>query len=197
MGLAGKRRIWKVAFLVLVVLLGLFAAKAGRFLVVDAPQVSDVIVVLAGETDRRPARALELLQQGYGKRVLIDVPGESNIYTFTQLDLAQKYVQSLPQAAAVSLCPIVGLSTKAETQDVEKCLTRMNAGTVLIVTSEFHTRRALSIFRRELPRRTFSVAAAHDDAQFGTHWWTHRQWAKTVVDEWLRLLWWSAVDRWH
>ena len=197
MGLAGKRRIWKVAFLVLVVLLGLFAAKAGRFLVVDAPQVSDVIVVLAGETDRRPARALELLQQGYGKGVLIDVPAESNIYTFTQLELAQKYVQSLPQAAAVSLCPIVGLSTKAETQDVEKCLTRMNAGTVLIVTSEFHTRRALSIFRRELPRRTFSVAAAYDDAQFGTHWWTHRQWAKTVVDEWLRLLWWSAVDRWH
>jgi DUF218 domain-containing protein len=186
-----------VAGLVLAVLLGLFAAKAARFLVVDAPRPSDVIVVLAGETDRRPARALELLQQGYGKRVLIDVPAESNIYTFTQLDLAQKYVQSLPQAAAVSVCPIVGLSTKAETQDVEKCLTRMNAGTVLIVTSEFHTRRALSIFRRELRGRTFAMAAAYDSAQFGTHWWTHRQWAKTVVDEWLRLLWWSVVDRWH
>jgi DUF218 domain-containing protein len=196
MGLAGKRRIRMVA-LVLAVLLALFAARAGRFLLVDAPRPSDVIVVLAGETDRRPARALELLQQGYGKRVLIDVPAESNIYTFTQLDLAQKYVQSLPQAAAVSVCPIVGLSTKAETQDVDKCLTRMNAGTVLIVTSEFHTRRALSIFRRELRGRTFSVAAAYDDAQFGTHWWTHRQWAKTAVDEWLRLLWWSAVDRWH
>ena len=197
MGLAGKRRIWMVAALVLAVLLTLFAARAGRFLVVDAPRSSDVIVVLAGETDRRPARALELLQQGYGKRVLIDVPAESNIYTFTQLDLAQKYVQSLPQAAAVSVCPIVGLSTKAETQDVEKCLARMNAGTVLIVTSEFHTRRALSIFRRELRGRSFSVAAAYDSAQFGTHWWTHRQWAKTAVDEWLRLLWWNVVDQWH
>jgi DUF218 domain-containing protein len=197
MGLAGKRRIWMVAALVLAVLLTLFAARAGRFLVVDAPRSSDVIVVLAGETDRRPARALELLQQGYGKRVLIDVPAESNIYTFTQLDLAQKYVQSLPQAAAVSVCPIIGLSTKAETQDVEKCLKRMNAGTVLIVTSEFHTRRALSIFRQELRGRTFSVAAAYDSAQFGTRWWTHRQWAKTVVDEWMRLLWWSVVDRWH
>ncbi|MFZ0958844.1 MAG: ElyC/SanA/YdcF family protein [Candidatus Sulfotelmatobacter sp.] len=197
MGLAGKRRIWMAAGLVLAVLWAFFAARAGRFLVVDAPRPSDVIVVLAGETDRRPARALELLQQGYGKRVLIDVPAESNIYTFTQLDLARKYVQSLPEAAAVSVCPIVGLSTKAETQDVEKCLTRMNAGTVLIVTSEFHTRRALSIFRRELRGRTFSVAAAYDSAQFGTRWWTHRQWAKTVVDEWLRLLWWNVVDRWH
>jgi DUF218 domain len=197
MGLAAKSRIRWVAGVVLVVLPVLLATQAGRFLVVDAPLPSDVIVVLAGETDRRPARALELLQQGFGKRVLIDVPADSTIYTFTQLDLAQKYVQSLPQAAAVSVCPIVGLSTKAETEDVEKCLTRMNSGTVLIVTSEFHTRRALSIFRQELPRRTFSVAGAYDSAQFGTHWWTHRQWAKTVVDEWLRLLWWTVVDRWH
>jgi hypothetical protein len=197
MGLAAKSRIRWVAGVVLVVLLVLLATQAGRFLVVDAPLPSDVIVVLAGETDRRPARALELLQQGFGKRVLIDVPADSTIYTFTQLDLAQKYVQSLPQSAAVSVCPIVGLSTKAETEDVEKCLTRMNSGTVLIVTSEFHTRRALSTFRQELPRRTFSVAGAYDSAQFGTHWWTHRQWAKTVVDEWLRLLWWTVVDRWH
>jgi hypothetical protein len=197
MGLAAKSRIRWVAGVVLVVLPVLLATQAGRFLVVDAPLPSDVIVVLAGETDRRPARALELLQQGLGKRVLIDVPADSTIYTFTQLDLAQKYVQSLPQSAAVSVCPIVGLSTKAETEDVEKCLTRMNSGTVLIVTSEFHTRRALSTFRQELPRRTFSVAGAYDSAQFGTHWWTHRQWAKTVVDEWLRLLWWTVVDRWH
>ena len=36
----------------------------GRILVVDSPQPSDVIVVLAGETDRRPAHALQLLNQG-------------------------------------------------------------------------------------------------------------------------------------
>ena len=197
MGLAARSRVRWVAGVVLAVLLLLLATQAGRFLVVDSPRVSDTIVVLAGETDRRPTRALELLQQGYGKRVLIDVPADATIYTLKQLDLAQKYVQSLPQAAVVTVCPIVGLSTKAETEDVEKCLTRMNSGTVLIVTSEFHTRRALSIFRQELPHRTFSVAAVHDSAQFGTHWWMHRQWAKTAVDEWLRLLWWSVVDRWH
>ncbi|MGA9977948.1 MAG: YdcF family protein [Candidatus Sulfotelmatobacter sp.] len=195
--MAGRTRVWVVAGLVLVVLLGIFAVKAGTFLVVDAPRPSDVIVVLAGETDRRPTRALELLQQGYGKRVMIDVPAEARIYTFTQLELAQKYVQSLPEAAAVSVCPTEGLSTKAETRDVEKCLAGVSSGTVLIVTSEFHTRRALSIFRQELPGRTFSVAASFDSTQFGTRWWTHRQWAKTFVDEWLRLLWWNAVDRWH
>src|SRR5580692_4364248 len=44
-----------------------FALAAGKMLVVDAPRPSDLILVLAGETDHRPAHALELLHQGYGK----------------------------------------------------------------------------------------------------------------------------------
>jgi len=34
-------------------------------------------------------------------------------------------------------------------------------------------------------------------AQFGGKWWKHRQWAKVNFDEWLRLVWWQAVDRWR
>jgi uncharacterized SAM-binding protein YcdF (DUF218 family) len=68
---------------------------------------------------------------------------------------------------------------------------------VLIVTSEFHTRRALSIFRHELRGKSFSTAAARDDREFGTRWWQHRQWAKTCLYEWLRLVWWNLVDRWR
>lgn len=173
------------------------AANAGRALVVDAPQPSDVIVVLAGETNQRPARALELLQQGYARRVVMDVPVATKIYEFTQVQLAEKYVQDLPQASLIQVCPIAGLSTRDESRDAEKCLSRKEDNRVLIVTSDFHTRRALSIFRHEVPGKSFCVAAAHDDAQFGTRWWRHRQWAKTWLDEWLRLLWWTAVDRWR
>jgi hypothetical protein len=197
MRLAGRGRLWIGAGSALAVLFVFGAARAGSFLVVDDPRPSDIIVVLAGETDRRPVRALELLDQGYARRVMIDVPAESRIYTYTQLDLAQKYVQSLPQAANVTVCPIEGLSTKEETRDVEKCLAGESGGRVLIVTSDFHTRRALSIFRRELRGKTFSMAASRDSTQFGARWWTHRQWAKTLVDEWLRLLWWNLVDQWR
>jgi len=163
-----------------------FVANAGRLLVVDAPQAADVIVVLAGETDHRPARALQLLDQGYGRRVLIDVPATARIYEFTQVQLAEKYIQDLPQAASVGICPITGLSTRDESHDVEKCLAGEEGNRVLIVTSDFHTRRSLSIFCHEVRGKTFSVAAARDDTQFGTRWWTHRQWAKTCVNEWLR-----------
>jgi hypothetical protein len=182
---------------VLVGLLMVVAAKAGGFLVVDAPRRSDVILVLAGETDRRPELALQLLAQGYGRRIVLDVPADARIYEFTQLQLARKYVQDLPQAASVSVCPIEGLSTKDESKEAEKCIAREGGKSVLIVTSDFHTRRALSVFRREIPGHEYSVAAARDETQFGVRWWTHRQWAKTFVNEWMRLIWWKVVDQWR
>jgi hypothetical protein len=174
-----------------------FAGNAGRFLVVEAPERSDVILVLAGETDRRPARALQLLDQGYGRRVVIDVPSATRIYEFSQVQLAEKYVGSLPEAASIRICPIEGLSTRDESHEAEKCLESEEGGRVLIVTSDFHTRRALSIFRREVRGKSFSVAGARDETQFGTRWWAHRQWAKTCLDEWQRVLWWTTVERWR
>jgi len=194
----GQRKLlWVAAIVLLSFLFVAFAANAGSLLVIDAPAPSDLIVVLAGETDRRPVRALELLAQGYGSRVILDVPAAAKIYDFTQVELAQKYVDSLPQAAAVHVCAIEGLSTRDESHDVEKCLEDEPQTRILIVTSDFHTRRALAIFRHEMPGKSFTVAAARDNATFGTRWWTHRQWAKTCVDEWLRVAWWNAVDRWR
>jgi DUF218 domain-containing protein len=186
--------------LIFVLLGGLCAglsATAGSFLVTDAPLPSDVILVLAGETNRRPERALELLAQGYGRRVVLDVPANAKMYEFTEIQLAQKYIQDLPQSALLSICPIYGLSTRDESKDAEKCVARDGVKSVLIVTSDFHTRRALSVFRREVPGHEYSIAAARDAEQFGVKWWTHRQWAKTLVDEWLRLIWWKMVDQWR
>ena len=193
----GVRRyfLWVGPMFVAGLLVGL-GAKAGGFLIIDEPRRSDAIVVLAGETDRRPLRALELLSEGYGRRVVLDVPANAKLYEFTQIELAQTYIRDLPQAASISLCAIEGLSTKAESEEAGKCLKREGAKSVLIVTSDFHTRRALEVFRREFPGREFSVAAARDGQSFGSRWWTHRQWAKAFVDEWLRLIWWKAIDQW-
>ncbi len=129
-------------------------AASGGFLVVDEPRKSDVIMVLAGETDRRPARALELFDQGYASKIVLD-------------------------------------------KDAARCLNAMGGRNVIVVTSDFHTRRALSVFTREIPDYKFSVAAAYNPSEFGVQWWRHRQWAKVNFDEWLRLLWWEAIDRWR
>jgi uncharacterized SAM-binding protein YcdF (DUF218 family) len=184
-----------ILVLIAVVFLPLLALS-GRFLVLDQPGRSDVIVVLAGETEQRPARGLELLDRGFAPRLILDVPADFVIYRWHELELARQYVQGLPQAVSISICPIHALSTKAEAQDVAPCLKRIGGQRVLLVTSDFHTRRALSTFRRVLPGYDFRVAAAYDAGQFGLQWWRRRQWAKVNFDEWMRLLWWQVVERW-
>ncbi len=197
MNKSGAKKLWYVLALAIVLGFAALAANAGRMLVVDDPKTSDVIVVLAGETDRRPAKGVELLDEGYARRMLLNVPAASKIYEFSQIAIAEKYVNDLPEHASIDVCPIEGLSTHDEARDVAKCLQREQAQSVLIVTSDFHTRRALSVFRREIKGKSFSIAAAHDEAQFGTRWWTHRQWAKTCFEEWLRWWWWNVIDRWR
>jgi DUF218 domain-containing protein len=191
---------WVFLFVIVGLLLG---RQAGSWLVVDSPEPADTIVVLAGETEQRPARGLQLLAQGLAPRLLLDAPASSHIYRWSQLELAEQYLSSLPAAPQLAACPIVGLSTRDEARDVAGCLKASGAAQqahvhrVLLVTSDFHTRRALAIFRHEMPAVQFSAAAAYDPAQYGTHWWGHRQWAKTFFDESVRLVWWYGVDRWR
>ncbi|HVM93823.1 MAG TPA: YdcF family protein [Terriglobales bacterium] len=181
--------------LVLSILVLLFASQGARFLTVDDPQKSDVIVVLAGDTIVRPARGLELLRQGMAPRLFFDAE-TGRIYNSHLTDIAQQYIQDQPDAAKLAVCGITGHSTFAETTDVERCIEPFHPHRVLLVTSDYHTRRALSIFSHRLPQYQWSVAAAHNPAQFGNNWWADREWAKVAFDEWMKLIWWEAVDRW-
>ncbi|MGA8538066.1 MAG: YdcF family protein [Terriglobales bacterium] len=183
--------------LFLVAILIALASQAARFLVVDKPEPSDAILVLAGETNARPARALELLRQGVAQRAVINVQVRDVIYNQRLIDIAQSYVNRLPEASRISVCPVTGFSTFAEADDANRCLHVLGAHRVLIVTSDFHTRRASMIFRHRLPQYQFSIAAARGPGGFGNAWWTNREWAKITFDEWLKMLWWEAVDRWR
>ena len=189
----------KLALLAIVVAMIAFALNAGRMLVVRDLRHADAIIVLVGETDRRPARALELLRQGYAPRVLLDASPDVYVYHRSVAELAEEYIHTLPPevAASVSVCQESGLSTVDEAREVRHCLDAVGAHNLLIVTSEYHTRRALSVFRHTYPDRSVGVAGASEPDQFGVRWWSHRQWAKVTVNEWARLLWWECVDRWR
>ena len=189
-------RILRLVIVALVVA-ALVATQGARFLVVDNPERSDAIVVLAGDTSARPARGLELLRQGMATHLFLDVEGDEEIYDQKLTGIAQRYLGSLPEAEQLSVCAIEGRSTLAETADVANCLRPMGARRVLIVTSDFHSRRALAIFSQRLPQYHWSMAAARNPAVFGKAWWTHREWAKTTVEEWAKLIWWEGVDRWR
>src|SRR5207244_376701 len=118
----GLRRWRRPTFGLLGLLVLWLVASSGRFLVVDKPQKADVILVLAGETDRRPARGLELLDQGYGTRLVLDVPA-ATIYRWSLLELAEKYAQSLPEAEAITVGTLYGSSRRWGRKAPDGCRT--------------------------------------------------------------------------
>jgi DUF218 domain len=188
------------ALLVGIVLLILCFFYLGSFLVVENLQPSDAILVLAGDVnDKRYDRGIELLRRGYGEQMLLDASEDFTVYGHTYADWARQFVaeSSADVSARVRVCPIREDSTLAETKYVAKCLSHLPAGArILLVSSDYHTRRALSIFAARLPTYHWSVAAASDSSQFGLRWWQHREWAKTAARERQKLLWWEFIERW-
>lgn len=177
-----------------------FALFAGRLLVRDRPERSDVIVVLAGDSqNERYRRGMELLRAGYGNHLFLDAQSDSTYFGHSPVEYAEAFLKqdAGDMSGKVSVCPFEEDSTLTETGFVAKCLEPLHARNVLLVTSEFHTVRARSVFIHSLPQYHWSVAAAHDPRVFGVRWWQQREWAKTTFIEWLKVIWWNAIDRWR
>ncbi len=175
--------------------------QPGRFLIVNNPEKSDAIIVLGGDSaDQRYWRGMGLLRAGYARHMFVDAT-TGITYGHSFVDLAKDYVAHTAgaNAAQVSVCPIVGDSTKIEAQQVDACFQTMQPPprSIIIATDDYHTRRALSIFRTELPQYKWTAAAARAEFLFGLPWWKNREWAKTYLTEWEKLLWWELVDRWQ
>jgi hypothetical protein len=189
-----------IVFVVVSVLIGVLAWAVGRCLVVDQPEHGDAILVLAGDhDDERYDRGLQLLNDGYGRQMLVDTKADDVLFGRPLIVQEEEFIQRSAGILAdhVGVCAIRGTSTNEEATDVQQCLQGRSWKTVLLVTSDFHTRRALSIFRRRLPQYHWSVAAARDQSVFGKNWWQHREWAKTALLESMRIVWWETVDRWR
>jgi uncharacterized SAM-binding protein YcdF (DUF218 family) len=175
-----------------------FLPRCGRMLVVDGPEKADAIVVLAGDSnDVRYWRGMQLLRQGYGRDLLLDAAEDFTHYGQTSADAAEQFVSRSAGALGprVHVCRVRGDSTVEESKHVAACLEKLHARSALLVTSDYHTRRAFSIFRRRLPQYRWSVAAAGNSYLYGGNWWKNREWAKTTLTEWQKLIWWQVVER--
>jgi uncharacterized SAM-binding protein YcdF (DUF218 family) len=186
---------------VLILIGALLFFQPGGYLVVNNAEKSDAIVMLAGDqVDLRYWRGLELLRAGYGHHFLVDA-GSGEVYGQSYLDLAANFVArtAAANASQVSICVVKGDSTKEEAPQVGECLAKLQPPphSVVLVTDDYHTRRALSIFRQCLPQIHWTAGAVHNDFLFGQPWWKNREWAKTYLTEWEKLLWWELWDRWR
>jgi uncharacterized SAM-binding protein YcdF (DUF218 family) len=152
---------------------------------------ADALVVLDGaEFELRLATALGLLQKGYALRVLVI----QSRYHLGQHAPAREAADARPDAVFLLPCPAV--STREEATEACPLLKRWGCNHVLIVTSWYHTRRALTLFARRLVKHGVSVSAypvASRDAPLNA-WWKSKAGRKTLALEavklgmaWLRL----------
>lgn len=194
---------WRKRFAILLALLAFAAgtlyllSRAGSFLVIHAPERSEVMVVLEGGAgSSRFEQAIRMRRRGYAYPIFVDADVTRDFYGKTEADILMDFLKRT-RLQGIEICPTVADSTFAEVKDVERCMKAAGATSALIVTSDFHTRRALSIFRKRLPQYRWSVAASSWPGNAAEHYWKHRWWAKSVVEEWEKYLWWQLVDRWR
>jgi len=127
---------------------------------------------------------------GSGKTILLDERQDIIRFGRTQAETAQEFI-ARRHLENLEVCPGRMASTAEEVAVVAPCLTSRHAHRVLIVTSAYHTRRALEVFHHRLPQYEWSVTAAPDESAYRTDWWRRRAWAKTWLEGTQRIAWWS------
>lgn len=159
---------------------------AGNWLVVSDPPVhADAIIVLSGDDFQadRAARAAQLYHQGWAPLV---VASGSEIRAYlSESELTQRDLTSdgVPGAAILPF-PQTDLYTLAEARDLRKFCIGKNWRVVLVVTSNYHTRRARYIFRHVFPSDIDVRVIAAPDAHFNPQsWWLSRTGTKIFFRE--------------
>jgi uncharacterized SAM-binding protein YcdF (DUF218 family) len=178
-----------VAVVLLVLFHATILAALGNYLVkAGPPQKADIIVVLAGDGfGHRILTAGDLIKQGYASKALIS--GPNGIYGNYECDLAIPFAVKAgdPESEFLHL-EHRGRSTEEEAQVIVKKLREMGVKSVILVTSNYHTRRAGSIFRRAAPELEFFVVASPDEFFKPDSWWQNREASKTFAFEWMKTV---------
>jgi uncharacterized SAM-binding protein YcdF (DUF218 family) len=184
----------KLLFLIFVVVLVaiLYVARhpilrfAGDFWIVDeTPQVSDVIVILSDDNygADRAARAAQLFKSGMAPRVLASgrlLRPYAGIAELMERDLKALGVP------ANAIVPVTHRATNTREEAIADAQAIAAHGwkKVLLVTSNYHTRRANYIFERALPAGTeLRVVSAPDSEYDPNNWWQTRNGLKRFLYE--------------
>lgn len=162
--------------------LGAYLVKA------EAPRKSDVIFVLGGDAEgNRILKAGELVRQGYAPHAIVSGPG--GFYGLNECELAIPFAvrAGYPESYFIHF-EHSAHSTMEEAGATVTELRRVGAHSVILVTSDYHTRRAGKIFRARAPDIDWNIVAA-PDPYFNAHgWWLQREGRKTFMMEWMKTV---------
>jgi uncharacterized SAM-binding protein YcdF (DUF218 family) len=196
------RKLWLWLAGIIAALTVCFCRWGGYLLVAGdtVPEHVDAAVVLQGSIaseNARTAAAMALLQRGSANRVAISVPREfyweEEIPPIARPYLERKYGAEL--AERVDFCntePDV-TSAQQEAQALSTCIQEHGWKSIVLLTSNYQSRRVRMIWRRTLGKRDtsfyVSVEGVSDPDYQPRGWWRQRVYAETWLKESAQLAW--------
>lgn len=198
-------KIWKIglASLVLGLLLygthPLYLTWIGHFLVVSDPLTkADAIVVLDGDSsrDERLLHAIKLWREGYAPQIVLSAKlAEWQTYEdYPEWRHAIK-LNILPKEALL-VAEHDADSTKDEAEALLPFVQNHGYKTVIVVTSNYHTRRAKKVFYKQWTNSgiSLSISAAPFFQFHPDDWWRHRADSRTFFFEFSKTLWYTVKE---
>jgi uncharacterized SAM-binding protein YcdF (DUF218 family) len=173
-------------FKIALVLLGLLLLLAVAamvfpqpFLCVDSgPVKADVIVILGGGSHERPVRAAELFKEHAAPRIIVSGLGDCEINR-------QLLIEDGVPADVIKL-ETQSRTTRENAELTVKLLRKQKPARVILVTSWYHSRRALASFRHYAPDIKFYSRPSYVD--YARADWPGRRFTRRIYLEYPKLL---------
>lgn len=194
------RRIFKVLLLLLVA--WFVAWIAARALIVDADiPKADAIVVLSGSSTyvERTHKAAELYNQGRAPLVILTDDNtrggwssaqQRNPY-FVERAHEELVKQGVPPAQ-IRVAPGLASGTSEEAVVIKDYAVAQGLHSLLVVTSAYHSRRALRTLRKTFAATGTTVGIVTAPTGWQTpapaFWWLHLEGWRSVAGEWVKLI---------
>ena len=173
---------------------------AGRYLIVDEPLVpADAIVVLAGARAERWLEAVDLYKEGIAPHVLLSPgiidPAEISVRRMgvrypPEVELARDaMIQLGVPTQAITTLPGSAGNTADEAAQTRPIALERGWRRLLVVTSQYHTRRSRFAFAREFAGSGIEVRirATRHDQVVPDRWWRSRRDILFVISELQKL----------
>jgi len=154
----------------------------------DRPFRADVIVVLAGDSyGHRILKGAELAKSGFAPKVLVS--GPPGFYGSHECDLAIPFAirHGYPADLFVAV-PHGAHSTEEEGHALYPELIKLRAQRVIVVTTDYHSARALRVLSPGWPGIDIHMVTAADEFFTVNGWWHSREGRKIFFLEWVKTL---------
>ena len=152
------------------------------------PKKADVAVMLSGDYfGNRILRGAQLAHDGFIPKVLVSGPSGTYGHYDSELAIAFPVSTGYPECIFAPP-PNDARSTREEALAIVPELRRMGVKSVLLVTSDYHTRRAGRTFRAAAPELKIDTVSAPDADFQLERWWVTREGRKYVVIGWFKTV---------